>query len=295
MLRLSELADRFAALAEPTRLRLMLACRNGDLLVGQFASSLKLPEPAVSRHLATLARAGLLSRERQGREVRYGWSSGARAAAWLEAALASAADGDTTVRRDQARLARLRGHATATPFAANTLFGQRLAAALKQLANNISSARVLAVDVTQGPVLAWLQESAATLTVVAAEPDARRAIAAYAREHDLAFDWANDSESGADYDLVCVMAVDAETLQQRLAEAALWLAAPGYVLLCLPYDQLDDVANEGGAHPLFRLRTLLSERGFSCERLLPVEAAGEHWLLASGVRAARATAIARRG
>ncbi len=170
MTQLSHLARSFAALAEPTRLRLMLACRERELLVGQLARVLGLPEPAVSRHLATLARAGLLSRVQSGREVRYGWSAEARDSAWLNTALAPLLGADAAQRRDQSRLARLATAPSAQVFAADTLFGQRLAAGFRQLANNVASARVLAVNVAHGPVLAWLQEFAAALRVVATEP-----------------------------------------------------------------------------------------------------------------------------
>jgi hypothetical protein len=204
--------------------------------------------------------------------------------------------GDAAVRRDRARLSRRhRETSTAAPFVADSLFGQRLAAALQQLSNNTASARALAVDVTQGPVLAWLQESAAALTVFATHPALRRAIGEYARERDFAFDWANDDERGAQYDLACVMASDLQSLQQSMAAVATWLVPQGSLLLGLPYDSLLEPANEGSAHPLFRLRASLSAHGFSCERLLPLELAGEHWLLAHGVDAARGAALTKRG
>lgn len=295
MTQLSNLSRSFAALAEPTRLRLMLACRERELLVGQLARVLGLPEPAVSRHLATLARAGLLSRAQSGREVRYGWSAEARNAAWLNAALAPLLGADASQRRDQSRLARLATAPSARAFAADSHFGQSLAAGFRQLANNIASARVLAVNVAHGPVLAWLQESTAVLRVVATEPALRRALAAYGREQGVAFEWAGDRGPHADFDLVCIAAAGVADLEQALAEAGARLAPHSRVLLGLPYDALEDSQAEGKAHPLFRVRALLAAQGFSCERLLPVEAAGEHWLLASGLQSARASGAVRQG
>ena len=292
---LNLLAGSFAALAEPTRLRLMLACREREFLVGQLARVLGLPEPAVSRHLATLARAGWLSRWQSGREVRYGWSTEARNSAWLNTALAPALGADAAQRRDQSRLARLAAGQSAGTFAAESLFGQRLATGFRQLANNMASARVLAVNVAHGPVLAWLQESAAVLQVVATQPALRRAVAAYGREQGVAFEWAGDAGPSADFDLVCIAAAGVAELEQALADAGSRLAPGSRVLLGLPYDTLEDGQAEGKAHPLFRVRALLAAQGFSCERLLPVEAGGEHWLLASGLQAARASGTARQG
>jgi DNA-binding transcriptional ArsR family regulator len=301
MPRIGDLSMQFAALAEPTRLRLLLACRDQELSVGQLAEVLNLPEPAISRHLATLARAGLLTRERLGREVRYQWSTFARAASWLSAALTSPArapgdvPSDVIVRRDQARLARLRTAATAPPFVASSLFGQRLAVSLRQLANSTAGARALAMRVSQGPVLAWLHGEAAALSIVAPPEPLRQSIAAFARERGIAFKWADEQQPVAEFDLVCVMAATAEALQQQLAQAALWLAPQGRVLLALPYDALDQADGVGQAHPLFRLRAMLTAYGFACERLLPLEAIGEHWLLACGPLTANTGVVARQG
>jgi hypothetical protein len=144
-------------------------------------------------------------------------------------------------------------------------------------------------------VLAWLQESAAVLRVVATEPALRRAVAAYGREQGVVFEWAGDSGQQADFDLVCIAAAGVPDLEQAVADAGARLVTHSRVLLGLPYDALEDSHAEGKAHPLFRVRALLAAQGFSCERLLPVETAGEHWLLASGLQSARAGGAVRQG
>jgi ArsR family transcriptional regulator len=297
MSNVSQISRRFAALAEPTRLRLMLACREREWLVGQLARVLGLTEPAVSRHLATLARAGLLSRAQSGREVRYSWSAEARNSAWLKAALTPLPGADAALRRDQSRLARLASAPSAQVFAADSLFGQRLVAGFRQLANNMASARVLAVNIAHGPVLAWLQESAAVLHIVAIQPALRRAIAAYGREQNFAFEWAGNTVPRSDCDLVCIAAAGVAELEQAIADAGARLAPRSRLVLGLPYDALEGSKAAGTAHPLFRVRALLAAQGFSCERLLPVEAAGDHWLLASGLHTATVAApfIASKG
>jgi hypothetical protein len=63
-----------------------------------------------------------------------------------------------------------------------------------------------------------------------------------------------------------------------------WLAPQGRLVIAVPYDALEQAAGQSGPHPLFRLRAVLGGQGIGCERLLPVEADGEHWLLATGVQ-----------
>jgi ArsR family transcriptional regulator len=60
------LAPVFRALADPTRLRILRLLLQGPLCVGDLVSVLDLPQPKVSRHLATLRRAGLVEDEKRG-------------------------------------------------------------------------------------------------------------------------------------------------------------------------------------------------------------------------------------
>lgn len=295
MTQIADIAAQFAALAETTRLRLLVICRDREMTVGQLAEALNLPEPAISRHLATLSRAGFLTRERQGREVRYQWSATARSASWLSQALAPVLEADATVRRDQARLKRLRPPTQWAPFVADSTFGVQLAASLRLLANHVAAARALALDVSHGPVLRWLQTATAELFVTAADSAQRHAIANFMRANDLAFSWAANEQPSAQFDLLCVMEPSADALQRRLVNASQWLVPQGRVLVGLPYDALEQETYAGAAHPLFRLRAILTSQGFACERLLPLEAAGEHWLLASGPYIANSVALTQRG
>src|SRR6266852_8021664 len=70
----SDLADlgRFlVALGDPIRQGIMMALSRERLNVGQLAARFPLSRPAMSHHLKVLADAGLLVRERQGRERVY--------------------------------------------------------------------------------------------------------------------------------------------------------------------------------------------------------------------------------
>ncbi len=60
------LADRFQALADPTRLRILALLRRMELSVGELAQVLGQSQPRVSRHLKILADAGALERRKEG-------------------------------------------------------------------------------------------------------------------------------------------------------------------------------------------------------------------------------------
>ena len=60
------LADRFQALADPTRLRILALLRVMELSVGELALVLGQSQPRVSRHLKILSDAGVLQRRKEG-------------------------------------------------------------------------------------------------------------------------------------------------------------------------------------------------------------------------------------
>lgn len=62
----------FSALAHPLRLRaLLLLQREGELCVCELTHALDVSQPMISRHLAQLRQAGLVSDRRQGQWVYY--------------------------------------------------------------------------------------------------------------------------------------------------------------------------------------------------------------------------------
>lgn len=65
----------FLALADKTRLRLICMMRDGEVCVDFFAKALMLSQPKVSRHLAYLRNAGLVTTRRQGKWIYYGINS----------------------------------------------------------------------------------------------------------------------------------------------------------------------------------------------------------------------------
>lgn len=102
-----DLALLFAALADRTRLRLLNLMQGREVCVCYFVEILKQSQPKISRHLAYLRRAGIVSARREGKWMHYRTErpDGAGAAAILEVTLRSLA-ADRTMQADLARLNR---------------------------------------------------------------------------------------------------------------------------------------------------------------------------------------------
>jgi ArsR family transcriptional regulator len=65
-------ARRFAALGEPTRLRLLnLMHERGETSVGELVAATGGTQPNVSKHLGLLLREGMVSRRREGSRAIY--------------------------------------------------------------------------------------------------------------------------------------------------------------------------------------------------------------------------------
>jgi DNA-binding transcriptional ArsR family regulator len=61
----------FGALADPMRRRLLSEIASHPSTATELASELPISRQAVAKHLSSLSEAGLLERERSGRDVRY--------------------------------------------------------------------------------------------------------------------------------------------------------------------------------------------------------------------------------
>jgi DNA-binding transcriptional ArsR family regulator len=64
-------ASMFAALGEPSRLRIVELLRNGPLPVGEIAERLEIRQPQVSKHLRVLGEAEIVSVEARHRHRIY--------------------------------------------------------------------------------------------------------------------------------------------------------------------------------------------------------------------------------
>lgn len=76
----------FAALADPTRRAILARLREGEASVTELTEPFDISQPAVSRHLKVLERAGLVSRGRDGqkRPCRLRLEPLEEASYWLE-------------------------------------------------------------------------------------------------------------------------------------------------------------------------------------------------------------------
>lgn len=76
----------FAALADPTRRAILSRLADGELSVNEIAAPFEMSQPAVSRHLKVLERAGLIERDvdQQRRPARLKAEKMAVAVEWLE-------------------------------------------------------------------------------------------------------------------------------------------------------------------------------------------------------------------
>lgn len=79
------LSTVFAALADPTRRAILARLQRGEASVTELAAPFRMSLPAVSKHLKTLERAGLIrrSRDRQWRRCQLEASPLQEAADWI--------------------------------------------------------------------------------------------------------------------------------------------------------------------------------------------------------------------
>jgi ArsR family transcriptional regulator len=93
------------AVAEPTRLRLVVLCARGELTVSELTQILGQSQPRVSRHLKLLCEAGLLDRFREGSWVFYRLNQSGPASALARQLVSACDEADPTIALDLQRLA----------------------------------------------------------------------------------------------------------------------------------------------------------------------------------------------
>jgi ArsR family transcriptional regulator len=122
-----DLVTLFAALADPTRLRLLNLMDGREVCVCYFVEILKQGQPKISRHLAYLRKAGIVEARRDGKWMHYRIErpDDARAVSILDATLQSL-KGDKDMQADLARL----GKACCEPKRFVTLQGAPIPVAL---------------------------------------------------------------------------------------------------------------------------------------------------------------------
>jgi ArsR family transcriptional regulator len=96
------------AVAEQTRLRLLVLCARGELTVSELTQILGQSQPRVSRHLKLLCEAGLLDRFREGSWVFYRLGSDAATGGLGHHLVAACGESDETIALDLQRLAAIK-------------------------------------------------------------------------------------------------------------------------------------------------------------------------------------------
>lgn len=105
---MDQLLEELKAVAEPTRLRIVVALESCELTVSEICAVLGQTQPRVSRHLRLLTDAGLLQRHAEGTNAYYGLRSRPQREDLL-AAIAPLLDRSSPVlQRDQLRLEAVR-------------------------------------------------------------------------------------------------------------------------------------------------------------------------------------------
>jgi ubiquinone/menaquinone biosynthesis C-methylase UbiE/DNA-binding transcriptional ArsR family regulator len=103
-LSLNELLDGLRAAAEPTRLRMLAICAEGELTVSEITRILGQSQPRVSRHLRLLLGAGLLISFREQHWVYYRTPAKGEAAQLVHRLLEGLSPDDETLALDRQRL-----------------------------------------------------------------------------------------------------------------------------------------------------------------------------------------------
>lgn len=105
MAELDGLLTVLRTVAEPTRIRLLALCAEGELTVTELTQILGQSQPRVSRHLKLMVDAGLLERLREGTWAFYRLASRGTTTDIASRVLQMVPDGDPAIARDKVRLA----------------------------------------------------------------------------------------------------------------------------------------------------------------------------------------------
>lgn len=101
---MEQILAELRAIAEETRLRIVLLLARGELNVKDLTNILGQSQPRVSRHLKLLLDSGLINRHREGSWVYFRLAEKARNHSFVTSVIATVGDGDALLKRDLARL-----------------------------------------------------------------------------------------------------------------------------------------------------------------------------------------------
>ena len=178
--------ELFAALADPTRVRILLLVRDLELSVGELAEILDQSQPRVSRHVRILAEAGLVRRQKEGAWVFVGQGD-RRITEPAHGLIAAVAGADDPIAPERARLGQVRAERQRRIdgwFESNAgewdllrrLGGQdiEVEASLAAAARKPSVGRLLDIGAGTGRVLELLSAEAESATGIDRSPEMLR-------------------------------------------------------------------------------------------------------------------------
>jgi ArsR family transcriptional regulator len=302
----SEVVTWLRAAGEPTRLRLLALCAQREFSVSELALAVGQSDPRVSRHLKILCAAGLLSRLRLGQWVHYRLSQDPAAARFLRALVEDLDPADPLLAPDRGRM-QAAGVAPAEDAAARARLDQALGTFIVTSAGAGRHDNALVVGVQHHALLASAIRVAQDCTAVAHSRRAAQAASTFLKREGLTCriifsdpaDGPIGSEvagSGSHYEAVVLdrLSPEAAPLSAWLAAGRQVLASAGRLWLFERYESLSSADESAATRPLARLRQLLDDAGFACERVSPIQAGSEHILAAVAVPAwaVRAASVA---
>jgi DNA-binding transcriptional ArsR family regulator len=292
------------AAGEPTRLRLLALCAQREFSVSELALAVGQSGPRVSRHLKILCAAGLLARLRCGQWVHYRLTQDPGAARFLQGLVTDLDPSDPLLAPDRGR-AKAAAVAAGEDLSARTRLNEALGAFLSTGVGAGRRGSTLVVGVQQLAILASAIRDATDATGIAHSRRSAQTASAFVKRESLTCRiivaasaepiGADVLRSGPHYDTVVL-----NRLAPHPAPLAAWLHASRQVLaktgrLWL-FERHESLATQEGAAtpPLARLRALLDEAGFACERLSPIQAGREPIFAAVAVPAwaVRAASVA---
>ncbi|MBS0364974.1 MAG: helix-turn-helix transcriptional regulator [Proteobacteria bacterium] len=284
------------AAGEASRLRLLALCMAGELSVSDLAQAVGQSEPRVSRHLKILGEAGLIERVRQGQWVHYHVAPGPAPTAFVRGLLAQLDRQDPVLLTDRqaAELARVQQGAGA---AGPSRLGRALAGFLAEMMPRGATSGTVLAGVAHPELLTAAAGATDACIAVAHSRRAAQAARAQARTAGLrcrvlegaaatALDPAALGPAGpVDLVVLDLPQADAARLERLLGAARRLLGPSGSIAVFSRYDALEAPRARVVEHPLARLRRLLGEARFTCMKLSPIEADGQHVLAAFAVAA----------
>lgn len=280
------------AAGEITRLRLLTLCAERDLSVSDLAAAIGQSEPRVSRHLKILSEAGLVERLRRGQWVHYRAVTEGAAAAFVQGLMAQLDRAEALLARDRQNLSSKGG--LSMPILAETRLGRALSGFLER-DSGIGHGAAIVVGVEHLELLAVVARQAESCVALAHSRRAGQAVRAFAEKEGLkcrvltatseSISARDVEKAGQPFRIIVLdrIAGRGSQLHQDLAVARQALVPGGHLWLFEKYESLENGRGRVVEHPIGRVRRILGDAGFVCEKLSPIEADGQHVLAASSV------------